>query len=153
MQALLIDLLPAAVIATIAGLTRWLLMRAHLRALASGEARLQHVQLMTTQQYSGQASGQLVCSEVVLAVDAFSSLRWVLRSLIGGESKALHALAERARREAILRLKREAQAKQSQLIIGVRYEHARLNASIGRNQHQISLRVTGTAIKNESKLN
>lgn len=147
MQGLLIDLIPAFVIAVIAGFTRWLLMRAHLRALAFGEARLQHVRLMTTQQYSGDASGQLICSEVVLAVDAFSSLRWLLRSLVGGESKALHALTERARREAILRLKREAQAKQSQLIIGVRYEHAKLNASFGRNQHRIALRVTGTALK------
>ncbi|WP_119396122.1 heavy metal-binding domain-containing protein [Salinibius halmophilus] len=147
MSALLWDLIPFISIVLIAAITRMLLTRAHLLALARGEQRLQHIQLRNTQQYHGSGQGKLICAEVVLAVDAFSSLRWAIRSLIGGEAKALQKLTCRARREALLRLRREAQASGSKLVIGVRIEPARLNATFGRNQHRIALRVTGTAIK------
>lgn len=133
-------------LAAFAAITRWLLTRAHLAALAKAEQRLAHVQLRTSQTYQGSGKGQLVSAEVVLAVDAFSTLKWTLRTLIGGESKTLQGLTQRARREAIVRLKREAQGCKSKLIIGARYEPARLNTTFGRNQLRIAIRVTGTAI-------
>ncbi|MEJ2682053.1 MAG: heavy metal-binding domain-containing protein [Gammaproteobacteria bacterium] len=74
----------------------------------------------------------LVSGNVVIAVDYFKVVAAGLRSLIGGQVHAFETLMERARREAILRMKEEAKRHGAKLIINVKLE----TASITKGQRQ-----------------
>lgn len=52
----------------------------------------------------------LVGGSVVIAYDAFKGFVASLQNLIGGRHKSLETLVDRARREAVLRMKEEAQS-------------------------------------------
>lgn len=65
-------------------------------------------------------SSQLVTGSVVVSVDAFKRLLAGLRSLVGGRVGAYESLVDRARREALLRMK--AEARGADLVLNVRIE-------------------------------
>jgi uncharacterized protein YbjQ (UPF0145 family) len=64
----------------------------------------------------------LVSGTVVVSADYFKTFVAGLRNLVGGRFRAYETLMERARREAILRLKEEARRKGAQLVVCVRFE-------------------------------
>ncbi|MGH8664838.1 MAG: YbjQ family protein, partial [Burkholderiales bacterium] len=59
---------------------------------------------------------------VVVSADYFKTFVAGLRNLIGGRFRAYETLLERARREAVLRLKEQARAKGARLVVCVRFE-------------------------------
>ena len=64
----------------------------------------------------------LVTGTVVISADYFKSFVAGLRNLFGGRFRAYESLMERARREAILRLKAEARRRGADLVVCVRFE-------------------------------
>jgi uncharacterized protein YbjQ (UPF0145 family) len=64
----------------------------------------------------------LVHGTVVISADYFKTFVAGLRNLIGGRFRSYETLMERARREAILRLKEDARAKGARLVVCVRFE-------------------------------
>ena len=64
----------------------------------------------------------LVHGTVVVSADYFKTFVAGLRNLIGGRFRSYETLLERARREALLRLKEEARNKGARLVVCVRYE-------------------------------
>ncbi len=74
----------------------------------------------------------LVTGSVVVSTDYFKRLLAVLRNIFGGRVSAYESLVDRARREAILRMKEEAAAKGAKMIINMRLE----TATIGRNANR-----------------
>ncbi len=64
----------------------------------------------------------LVYGTVVVSADYFKTFVAGLRNLVGGRFRSYETLLERARREALLRLKAEALRKGARLIVCVRYE-------------------------------
>jgi uncharacterized protein YbjQ (UPF0145 family) len=64
----------------------------------------------------------LVYGTVVVSADYFKTFVAGLRNLIGGRFRSYETLLERARREALLRLKEEARSKGARLVVCVRYE-------------------------------
>jgi uncharacterized protein YbjQ (UPF0145 family) len=64
----------------------------------------------------------LVHGTVVVSADYFKTFVAGLRNLIGGRFRSYETLLERARREAVLRLKEEARAKGARLVVCVRFE-------------------------------
>jgi uncharacterized protein YbjQ (UPF0145 family) len=64
----------------------------------------------------------LVHGTVVVSADYFKTFIAGLRNLFGGRFRAYETLMERARREALLRLKAEARRKGSTMVICVRFE-------------------------------
>jgi uncharacterized protein YbjQ (UPF0145 family) len=64
----------------------------------------------------------LVHGAVVISADYFKTFVAGLRNLVGGRFRAYETLLERARREALLRLKEDARAKGSRLVVCVRFE-------------------------------
>jgi len=92
---------------------------------------------------------RLVFGNVVISVDYFKRFLAGLRNLIGGEVTSYEPLLDRARREAILRMK--AQANGSDQIINVRL----VTASIGgqgnsKGLGSVEVLAYGTAIYYES---
>ena len=91
---------------------------------------------------------QLVSGSVVVSIDFFKKFVAGLRSLFGGRLKSYESLLDRARREAILRMKESAQAQGAKVIINVRIETASISKNSSRNQGVGSVEVVayGTAI-------
>lgn len=94
----------------------------------------------------GDVDAALVGGNVVISIDYFKRIAAGLRSLVGGRIGAYESLLERARREAVLRMKQEARAKGATMIFNVKLETASI--SKGQNQQVGSVEVYayGTAL-------
>jgi uncharacterized protein YbjQ (UPF0145 family) len=68
----------------------------------------------------------LVVGSVVVAEDYFKRMAAARKGLVGGRLTAYESLMDRGRREAILRMKAEAQARGARLVLNVRFETASL---------------------------
>jgi uncharacterized protein YbjQ (UPF0145 family) len=64
----------------------------------------------------------LVHGTVVVSADYFKTFVAGLRNLVGGRFRSYETLLERARREALLRLKEDARARGARLVVCVRFE-------------------------------
>ena len=69
----------------------------------------------------------LVVGSVVIAEDYFKRVAASLKSLIGGSLRSYETLLERGRREAIVRMKREARRLGAKHVVNVRLETASLS--------------------------
>ena len=77
----------------------------------------------------------LVTGSVVISVDYFKRFLTGLRNLVGGRVKSYETLLDRARREAILRMKDQARIKGASLIFNVKLETSSI--SQGRRENSI----------------
>lgn len=84
----------------------------------------------------------LVASSVVIAQDAFKSFTAGLRSLFGGRINAYQSLLERARREAIVRLKELAASSDAFAVVNIRFEYGGASDQTG-----IEVMAYGTALR------
>ena len=74
----------------------------------------------------------IVTGSVVISIDYFKRILAMLRNIFGGRVKSYESLVDRARREAILRMKESAKKQGATMIINMRLE----TATIGRNANQ-----------------
>jgi len=74
----------------------------------------------------------LVTGSAVISIDYFKRLLATLRNIFGGRVKSYESLVDRARREAILRMKEQAHKQGAGMIINMRLE----TATIGRNANK-----------------
>ena len=103
--------------------------RAHLRSLRLREIRWRKLAVSTLRMPPRDwriARAGLVDGSVVISIDHWKRLLAGLRALFGGRIRAYETLLERARREALVRMKEAADAQGFHGIIGVRFETARL---------------------------
>jgi uncharacterized protein YbjQ (UPF0145 family) len=64
----------------------------------------------------------LVAGSVVISEDYFKRMVSGLQSLFGGRLKSYESLVDRARREAVLRMKEEARAQGARMIFNVKFQ-------------------------------
>ena len=84
---------------------------AHLARLARREHELRHIRLLSGKRPPDTfRQGQLVQGSVVMGCGYFRNFATILRKLFGGRLAVYDKLLERARREALVRLKEEADA-------------------------------------------
>jgi uncharacterized protein YbjQ (UPF0145 family) len=90
----------------------------------------------------------MLTGNVVVSVDYFKRFLSGLRMIFGGRVKAYESLLDRARREALLRLKENAVGNGYQALINVRLETSRMANSRG-NEGAAGVEVLafGTALK------
>jgi uncharacterized protein YbjQ (UPF0145 family) len=108
--------------------------RRHYMAIETREKDFLH--LPTTNSKEGFVSSrvvhcQMVQGNAVISVDYCKRLLASLRNLFGGTIRSYETLVDRARREAILRMKEAAPAGTT-MIVNVRIE----TATIGKNAHK-----------------
>lgn len=91
---------------------------------------------------------QLVTGSVVISVDYFKRLLAILRNIFGGPVKSYESLLDRARREAILRMKEQAQSKGAGMVVNLRLETMTIGNYANRRGQVGSVEVLayGTAI-------
>lgn len=103
--------------------------RAHLRNLRVREIRWRSFSTSTLRKLPEGwriARIGLVDGSVVISIDYWKRFLATLRAIFGGRIRAYESLLERARREALLRMKEAAHAQGFHAIIGVRLETSRL---------------------------
>jgi uncharacterized protein YbjQ (UPF0145 family) len=85
----------------------------------------------------------LVAGSVVISSDHFKTFVAGLRNIFGGNVRSYETLLDRARREAVLRLKEEAHRQGAQLVIGLRFETTQIS---GRGTPCMEVLAYGTAL-------
>jgi uncharacterized protein YbjQ (UPF0145 family) len=90
----------------------------------------------------------LVTGSVVVSIDYFKRLLAILRNIFGGPVKSYESLVDRARREAILRMKETASQLGADIIINLRLETAAIGKNANRKRQIGSVEVIayGTAL-------
>jgi uncharacterized protein YbjQ (UPF0145 family) len=134
------------------GLAGWSLAawfeRRHLRSLSAREAPLQHISVNTcknTARCEPEASTLLIGS-VVMAHDYFRTLIITFKSLVGGNIQPYERLVQRGRREALIRLKEEADLLGLDKLVNVRF----ITSSIsGRFLHALEMVAYGTGVRTQ----
>jgi len=93
-------------------------------------------------------SSELVMGNVVVSLDYFKRFAARIKGIFGGNISAFEPLLERARREAMIRMKGVAQARGYDTIINVRLETATMASSRGDGKGTAGIEILayGTAI-------
>jgi len=127
--------------------------RKHYRSIRARERESQHLPAITfrtlPERWATAESG-LVSGSVVISVDYFKRFLAGLRRFVGGRVKSYESILDRARREAVLRLKADAAAAGYSAVINVRLETTRMaNGRNGQGVAGLEVLAYGTGIKLE----
>ena len=128
----LIELGPPLVLLTVAYFTGRFIEVQHYRDIRRREIRWRNLAAVTFRQVPKSWSVEeatLVTGSVVISVDHFKRFLAGLRMLFGGRVRSYESLLDRARREALLRLKEAAAERGCSAIMNVRLETSRLASS------------------------
>ena len=122
--------------------------RQHLARLAIAEAELSHIIVSSERFYQPivvqDSQGELVLGSVVIAQDYFKMVIARVLSIFGKNLTTYETLLERARREAVVRMRTQAQSKGYNHIYGLRFEVSNIN-QLGSMVEAIAY---GTAVMN-----
>ncbi|HID69917.1 MAG TPA: YbjQ family protein [Desulfobacterales bacterium] len=90
----------------------------------------------------------LVMGSAVISIDYFKRFLAILRNLFGGRVRSYESLVDRARREAILRMKEKARRNNADIIINFRLETSAIGKSANRKRQigSVEALAYGTAI-------
>jgi uncharacterized protein YbjQ (UPF0145 family) len=89
---------------------------------------------------------QLVIGSVVVSIDYFKRFLAGLRNLFGGRVTAYETLLDRARREALLRMKEQAEAAGAKLVFNVKYETSSISKGRKDTVGSVEMLAYGTAL-------
>lgn len=124
-----------------------ILEKRHYASIRLREKKLAGVLVFSTRwppEVTASQRTTLVCGSVVISSDHFKTFVAGLRNIFGGNVRGYETLMERARREAVLRLKEEAHRQGAKLVIGLRFETSQI---AGRATPCMEVLAYGTALK------
>jgi uncharacterized protein YbjQ (UPF0145 family) len=152
MDPWLMNIVQLLVMLLLAYFTGTWIERRHYKMIRSREARWKRLPAITFRQIPPRwevLEGGLVTGSVVISVDYFKRFLAGLRGIVGGRIKSYESLLDRARREAILRLKKEALDRGYHAVVNVRLETARMANASGNKKGTAGLEVLafGTGLK------
>jgi len=101
-----------------------------------------------------EVNSALVSGSVVISIDFFKQFIASLKMLFGGRLTTYESLLDRARREALLRLREQAKIRNAFVVLNTRIETASISKSSGRREGSIgSIEVIayGTALTMTSR--
>ena len=91
----------------------------------------------------------LVSGSVVIANDYFKTFVAGLRNFFGGKISTYETLLDRARREAILRMKDQAKALGADAVFNVKYETSNISGQYSKKLPILEVHAYGTALKKQ----
>lgn len=89
---------------------------------------------------------QLVMGSVVISIDYFKRIAAGLRGLVGGRMMSYESLLDRARREAVLRMKEQADGLGAKMVFNIKLETASISKGRKNNIGSVEVLAYGTAI-------
>ncbi len=117
--------------------------RKHLLALDEEEQRLSYIRTDMSRFKQSTATGQMISSNVVISHDYFKFVIASIQSFFGGRLTTYETVIDRARREAVVRLKREAEKVGATEIQGLRLS----SSELGMQGGMVEVFAYGTAIQ------
>lgn len=125
-----LDVLILLVLLLIAFVVGNYLEKKHYASILQREAELRHIIVVASrfppQEFYGQ---HLVLGSVVVSSDYFRRLLAWFRQIFGGDIRSYETLLDRARREAILRMKEEAAAQGAEIVFNLKLETSSLSTT------------------------
>ena len=121
----------------------------HFKSIIEREKTLRDILVFSERRIpdQDQLEGTLVSGNVVISVDFFKRFVANLRNLIGGRVSSYESLLERARREAILRMKDAARRKGATAVWNIRLETASIYKGGAQSIGAVEVVAYGTAVK------
>lgn len=124
------------------------LERKHYQSIRAREKAMRRLLVISSRHPPARGYDQrLVMGSVVVSVDYFKSFTASLRQIFGGRMGSYESLLDRARREAVLRMKEDAQQSGHSVIFNVKLD----TASIGKGQKNsvttVEVFAYGTALR------
>lgn len=92
------------------------------------------------------STATLVAGSVVIADDYFKSLMAGLHSFFGGRVRSYESLVDRARREAVLRMKAEARQRGAGMIVNVKFQTFSIPGRRPGSTRAVEVLAYGTAV-------
>ena len=117
--------------------------RKHFRYLDEQEQRLAYIRVNNSRFAVSGYSGQMISSNVVISHDYFKYAIANVQNILGGRLTSYESVVERARREAIVRLKLEAEKIGATQIMGIRLS----TTELGMQGGMVEVFAYGTAIQ------
>ena len=120
----------------------------HYHSIIKREKELRNVVAVSTKFPPNQQFQRsvLVTGSVVISVDYFKRFLSGLRNLVGGRVTSYETVLDRARREAILRMKKQAKSIGAPLIFNVKLETASITKGRGDQIGSVEVLAYGTAL-------
>jgi uncharacterized protein YbjQ (UPF0145 family) len=129
--------------------------RRHFERLRQDEADLSYIQQSTLKNIPDihakdlEEGAILVTGNVVIALDYFKNLAAKLKSLVGGSLRSYETILDRARREAIVRMLREAESLGATAVYNIRIEFSVIGGHDPSKPGGAELFAYGTAVKSK----
>lgn len=143
------DLIILLVLLTVGYIFGQINEKRHYRSILRREQQLRSLLLVPSRfppMYVQAPQTRLVAANVVISVDFFKVFVAGLRKLIGGRMRPYESLIDRARREAVLRMKAEAHKLGASMIFNVKFESVPLYKGQRNSIQSVEALVYGTAI-------
>lgn len=121
----------------------------HYQSIIQREDELSHVLTIASKHISSEDSHKastLVTGSVVISVDYFKRFLALLRNIFGGRVTAYETLLDRARREAILRMKNEANKMNADRVFNIKLETASISKNAAGGIGSVEVLAYGTAL-------
>jgi len=118
----------------------------HYRSIRRREKQLSSVMVFSNRfppELGARHTAALVSGSAVISQDYFKFAVAGLQTLLGGRLRSYEALLDRARREAVLRMKQDARNKAGNMIINVKFETYSIP---GRQLGAVEILAYGTAL-------
>lgn len=125
-----------------------LVERSHYKSIRLREERLRHIITSDLKHVPNEervGSAHMVTGSVVLSVDHFKRFLAALRKIFGGEIGSYSSLLDRARREALLRLKES--DPQAHMFVNLRIETTSISKGARKTVGSVEVMTYATAIR------
>jgi uncharacterized protein YbjQ (UPF0145 family) len=122
--------------------------RRHFRRIIKKEAELRDILAFAIRRAPTDldlSRPKLVFGNAVISVDYFKTFAAGLRDIIGGRIGSYESLFERARREAMLRMKEEARRHGGNIVLNVKFETTRIYSGGGHGAISVEALAYGMA--------
>lgn len=120
----------------------------HYKSIIKREAKYRHIVAVASRIHpvpQTPAVAMLVTGSVVISVDYFKRFLAFLRTLVGGRVVSYESLLDRARREAILRMKEQANNFGTDKVFNIKLETAAISNNSRGNIGSVEVLAYGTA--------
>lgn len=130
-------------------ITGQILEKIHYRSILKREADLRNIPVIASKHPPRDflpCKTTLVAGNVVISVDYFKKFVAGLRMLVGGRVASYESLIDRARREAVLRMKEAARNKNAEYVFNIKMETSSISKGRRNTIGSVEVLAYGTAL-------
>jgi len=123
--------------------------KSHYRSIIKREAQLRSIPVIASKILPDEflpCQTELVTGNVVISVDYFKKFVAGLRSIVGGRIASYESLIDRARREAIIRMKQEAKRLHADYVFNIKMETSSISKGRENSIGSVEVLAYGTAV-------